>query len=448
LSDNRVAGDQIELEYGRAQLADKNAGTGKVVTVTDVRVSGADAGNYAVTRVVTAQADIAPAQLNITATGLDRVYDGSLNASVSLSDNRRGNDQFEFIFAQPTYADKNAGSAKTITVTGITLSGADALNYLWNTTVSAQSTVAPAVLPLSVIVVPKVYDGTLTAGVQLRDGRVAGDDITIDIGNASFVDPTQGVNKRVVVENVRISGGADRGNYVLASDQVFGIGNIRSLAETAGSAEPATLVPVMPQPTVAAVLPLQAAVLDLTTPRGFAGLQARPGQQISQAQALASAAAANSDAAAPEAGSQAGSEPGSQAGSQASSEAGSQASSKAANVSRGDVAVAQEQGDGLSVTLVRDPEGRSAGLVSVLVPKSLLESGKSFGFPMPAELAALPGFDKAQLSMADGSPMPKWLAYNAAARSFSVSAVPAGALPVQLAVRIAGQRWALTLSER
>jgi len=86
--------------------------------------------------------------------------------------------------------------------------------------------------------------------------------------------------------------------------------------------------------------------------------------------------------------------------------------------------------------------------VSVVEPKSLLESGKSFGFPMPAELAALPGIDKAQLLMADGSPMPKWLAYSAATRSFSASAVPAGALPVQLAVRIAGQRWALTLSER
>ncbi len=71
LSDDRVAGDQIALDYGRAQCADKNAGTGKTVTVIDVRVSGADAGNYAVTRGVTAQADIAPAQLNITATGLD-----------------------------------------------------------------------------------------------------------------------------------------------------------------------------------------------------------------------------------------------------------------------------------------------------------------------------------------------------------------------------------------
>ena len=100
------------------------------------------------------------------------------------------------------------------------------------------------------------------------------------------------------------------------------------------------------------------------------------------------------------------------------------------------------------MTVVRDPEGRSAGLVAVLIAKTLLESGKGFGFPLPAELARLPGIDKAQFSLADGGPMPKWLTYNAATRAFSVSAVPAGALPVQLAVRIGGQRWALTLSER
>jgi hypothetical protein len=193
----------------------------------------------------------------------------------------------------------------------------------------------------------------------------------------------------------------------------------------------------MPPPAFSAVLPLPAAVLDLTAPRGFAGLQARPGQEISTAQALAGAAGgaeatmglatlpAGSDGATPQAG-----------------------RLPAAAASPGEISLAQEKNDGLSVTLVRDPEGRSAGLVAVLVAKALLESGKSFGFPLPAELARLPGIEKAQFSMADGSRLPKWLAYNAAARAFSVSAVPSGALPLQIAVRIGGQRWTLTLSER
>eukprot|EP01041_Mallomonas_annulata_P020547 gene20547-40352_t len=49
LTDNRIAGDALSLTGGVAAFADKNAGSGKAVSVSGIVLSGADAGNYTFT---------------------------------------------------------------------------------------------------------------------------------------------------------------------------------------------------------------------------------------------------------------------------------------------------------------------------------------------------------------------------------------------------------------
>jgi hypothetical protein len=87
LSDNRVAGDTLSRSYTSASFADKNVGTAKTVSVSGISISGADAANYAANTTASTTADITGKALVVSATGVNKVYDGSTNATVTLSDN-------------------------------------------------------------------------------------------------------------------------------------------------------------------------------------------------------------------------------------------------------------------------------------------------------------------------------------------------------------------------
>src|SRR5439155_16445609 len=59
-------GDALTVSYTGATFADKNAGTGKTVTVRGIALSGPDAGNYTLTKcTATTTADITPAVLRV-----------------------------------------------------------------------------------------------------------------------------------------------------------------------------------------------------------------------------------------------------------------------------------------------------------------------------------------------------------------------------------------------
>ena len=73
-------------------------------------------------------ADITKRDLTADATGVDRGYDGSTAATVTFTDDRVVGDDLEYAYSA-TFDDRNAGNGKPITVTGISISGFDALNY-------------------------------------------------------------------------------------------------------------------------------------------------------------------------------------------------------------------------------------------------------------------------------------------------------------------------------
>jgi len=132
-----VPGDTVNLSTAGATgtFADKNAGIGKTVDISGLSLSGADSGNYNLTSTsATATADITPGTLTVTATGENKVYDGTTTATVTLSDDRIAGDVLTDSYVSATFADTNVGTGKTITVTGISISGADAGNYLLSST--------------------------------------------------------------------------------------------------------------------------------------------------------------------------------------------------------------------------------------------------------------------------------------------------------------------------
>ncbi|WP_416548305.1 YDG domain-containing protein [Limnohabitans sp. DCL3] len=141
-----LAGDLVSVDLSAAvgQFADKNVGTNKAVTASGVALSGRDADNYQVVQPTGLSANITRATLMVNVSTVDKVYDGSPVATLSFTDNRQGSDVL-LLTATGAFADKNVGTGKTVSVSGLNLTGTDANNYSlsaggWNTTTTGNIT--------------------------------------------------------------------------------------------------------------------------------------------------------------------------------------------------------------------------------------------------------------------------------------------------------------------
>ncbi|HAV35099.1 MAG TPA: hypothetical protein DCX52_01870, partial [Massilia sp.] len=236
LDDDRISGDVLSLSADSARFADKNAGIGKTVTVTGIALDGQDAGNYALASTsATTSADIGKRDLSASVSGVNKTYDGSNAAAVNVTDDRVAGDVLEYS-ASASFADKNAGIGKTVSVSGIALGGQDAGNYtlISSTTGTTQADIAKRSLTASAIGLNKTYDGGTAANVLLGDDRVLGDDLSLSADSASFADKNAGIGKTVTVTGIALDG-QDAGNYSLASTGATTSANIdkRSLSATA-----------------------------------------------------------------------------------------------------------------------------------------------------------------------------------------------------------------------
>jgi hypothetical protein len=211
-----IGSEDVSLTGGTATFDTKDAGTGKTVTGTGFTLAGADAGNYVLGTVATALADITPKTLIVTATGVDKVYDGLTSATVTLSDDRISGDVFTASYTSAAFADKHVANAKAISVSGISITGADAGNYSPNTTANASANITPRTLNVTATGINKVYDGTTAATVNLNGDGISGDVVTLSY-TANFADKNVGTGKSVSVNAIAISGGADGGNYTLGN---------------------------------------------------------------------------------------------------------------------------------------------------------------------------------------------------------------------------------------
>ena len=213
-SDNRVAGDVLTPIGGSANYLDKNVGVAKTVNVNGIALSGTDASNYTYNTSATTFADITARALNVTATGVNKVYDGLTGATVNYADNRVTGDVLA-AGGSASYLDKNVGIAKTVNVSGITLTGTDAGNYTFNTTAATSADITARSLSVTAAGVNKVYDGLTGATVNYADNRVTGDVLSFG-GSASYLNKNVGIAKTVNVSGITLTG-ADAGNYTLGS---------------------------------------------------------------------------------------------------------------------------------------------------------------------------------------------------------------------------------------
>ena len=136
-----IGGEAVTLNPS-GSFASKNVGTAVAVTASDT-LSGSAASNYTLTQPTGLSANITAKPITVSATGTDKVYDGGVNDAVTLSSSGLiSGDTVNFADISATFADKNVGTAKAVTVSGISATGSGAGNYsVSNTTASTTANI-------------------------------------------------------------------------------------------------------------------------------------------------------------------------------------------------------------------------------------------------------------------------------------------------------------------
>ncbi len=109
--------------------------------------------------------------------------------------------------------------------------------------------------------------------------------------------------------------------------------------------------------------------------------------------------------------------------------------------------------EGISVEILKlwqEPAGStpgSPGIIMVGLPDSLSQPGAFFTFELPKKIASEIAENKyaVTVTLADGKPLPAWLRYNPATKTFTAMNVPEGYLPVEILINFGGQSWKLEI---
>ncbi|MBP6974862.1 MAG: peptidoglycan-binding protein [Candidatus Pacebacteria bacterium] len=154
-----VGAETVVVSGGTATFSDKNFGISKTVTGTGFTLSDS---NYSVGTINTTTANITKRTLDVTADGDDKVYDGTVSATVDFDDDRVSGDNLN-ITGTATFADKHVGNNKAVSVVGILVTGTDAVNYTANTTTNTTANITPRAITVTGAANTKVYNATTGA---------------------------------------------------------------------------------------------------------------------------------------------------------------------------------------------------------------------------------------------------------------------------------------------
>ena len=224
----KVSGDDLKISVTGA-YDNKNVGTGKNVSISDIALTGTDSGNYelkgeqqtACKGIITAKA-VTVSKIE----ALDKLFDRTTAAELDFSnvniEGLLGNDDLH-VDAKGEFADVAVGDIKKVNISGLKLTGNDAGNYVL--AASGQQTECEAAIhkiPVTVsgiTAVSKIYDGNNKAELKcdkaVFEGILDGDSLTVS-ATGTFVDKNAANDKRVSISNLALSG-TDVENYTLST---------------------------------------------------------------------------------------------------------------------------------------------------------------------------------------------------------------------------------------
>ncbi|MCR9207343.1 MAG: YDG domain-containing protein [bacterium] len=147
----------------------------------------------------------------------NKVYDGTTTAQMNATASGVVAGDLVTIGGTAAFTDKNAGTNKTVNITGLNLTGTDAANYaLASTSDTSSADITPLAINVSGLTGDdKVYDGTTLATLS-GTGTVAAigvDDVEVNgSAIASFNNKNVGTSKSIVVSGLTLTGD-DANNY-------------------------------------------------------------------------------------------------------------------------------------------------------------------------------------------------------------------------------------------
>ncbi|WP_316828318.1 MBG domain-containing protein, partial [Pedobacter miscanthi] len=180
--------------YGSADPAFTYTYTGTLIgtdafTGSLTRVAGENVGAYAINQGTlalgsnysltynSANLNITPKTLTVTAAGINKAYDGTTAATVNLSDNRVTGDVFTESYASATFATATVGTNKPVSVTGIAITGGASGNYtLGNTTAATTADITARAIVVTVDAKSKIYGSADPALTYTYTGTLVGTD--------------------------------------------------------------------------------------------------------------------------------------------------------------------------------------------------------------------------------------------------------------------------------
>jgi len=401
LADNRISGDVFATAYNNAVFSDKNVGIGKGVTVDGISLSGTDAGNYTASSSAITTATMSAASLVVTASGVNREYDATTNASVTLADNRFVGDKFDVHYVSAGFNDKNVGDKKAIAVNGISLAGSDASNYVTSATGASNANITAAPLTITASGEDKIQDGNVLATVTLQFTPLATDVLNLDFQSASFDTPLVGTNKLISIAGIN-STGLDANNYRVATDVTASasiIADFEEIVSVANANVREDIVVTQSQSNVTTVGP-QIEVLD--TSSGTAALDTGANMATSS---------------------------GGETSSGTISEQGSGGTQAPAVVSEG--------GSGESGSLQ----------ITVAVPKNNGEMVEDFSFSLPPQILNVSNPKDLKVAAPNGEALPDWVELDLEKGTVMIRATESTELPFEMTVSSSTKDWVIVIDE-
>ena len=224
------AGDDLTVATSTGTFDDKNAGSGKIVFITNLTLSGSDAVNYSLTD-NTAQTNATISKLTLTditgITAVDRVYNANTNATLDTTGptfvGKISGDKLSITSATGVFDNKKVGSNKTVNISAVVLGDDDAGNYnlpINPLTTTASISKADITAINGITADNKTYDGNtdaiLNSGPLLAvfTGMIGGDTLTVATATGAFTDKNAANGKTVNITGLTL-GGTDASNYNL-----------------------------------------------------------------------------------------------------------------------------------------------------------------------------------------------------------------------------------------
>ncbi|NDB95957.1 MAG: filamentous hemagglutinin, partial [Verrucomicrobia bacterium] len=222
----KISGDDVNLSGTPTGLFnDPVVGNPKALAVTGLSLTGGDATNYTLTSALSTTGAITAKELTVAGMSAQtKTYDGG--ASITLIGGTlvgvEAGDTVTLVGpGTGACADENVGTNKTVTVTGLSLGGADASKYTLAQPTDVKAQIDPAPVTVTgMAATGRVYNGAADRSVALTGGTLngvlTGDSAAVSLNQAGlsawYADGNVGTGKAVTITGLALSG-AKAGNY-------------------------------------------------------------------------------------------------------------------------------------------------------------------------------------------------------------------------------------------